>query len=416
MLSKALTYPYIWTSEFSDAELSAAKANAKDDLEKEYLEVLRKYCLKLTENNQRYNAKEAAEDLSSQLTALSTTIPKEPEFNELRAAVLNLLGLIAHKMQKDLEAADKYFTAALRAGYTEEEFARFSANTTQIGSLSRACILSNTSILHLDLSSPDVTKLISSVAELIDDVAEQNVQEDNVEVNRLIGTVCANVAIVMCKLDSREAIAMFNRAMILWPENNFIANNAAINLSKLALSNDKALLDSEAILARFYDNAVATKKFVTPYYRANVNIKLARYAKTLGEKAALLERANECLGKAEEALDPHKGNENYSSTYRQMSTARLSFQLCLKAGVEGDKEAAIRYRELAISQRDAVPFSEVETQAKKDKFKEKMNFVIEPEFTGGVMLNIHSMFRPHAASIPAATVQDASRVTASIRP
>jgi hypothetical protein len=420
MLSKALTFKYLWSEHSTDETITSAITSASNEFEKEYLTILRDYRLKLTANNPRYNPAEACDVLVNQLLVLNDKIPQEPEQNELRAAVLNLLGLIAHKMQKDLKAAKAHFATALGVGFEAEDVDNYAIDKSKLEPLSAACILANLSIMHLDTEDEQAAvHLVTLIEKLLPDINPQGQSE--VEERRILATVLTNVAIVMSKVKNRLALDYFNKAMQLWPEYNVIANNAAIHLSKLNMDSNEGLLASEAILAKFYDDAVKNNKFVTLYYRGNVNIKLANYAKSSEEKTAFLLQSFECLVHAERALQHERdgGNKDYSDSYRLMSTARLSYQRCLRSGVEGDKESAINYRKLAIEQRDAVPFSSIETQAKKDKFKAKMDFVLEPEFIQGFHVAMHpnAMFRPvKAVQAHVATVADEKLLSVTNRP
>lgn len=150
-------------------------------------------------------------------------------------------------------------------------------------------------------------------------------------------------------------------AMELFPDNNVIAKNAAIMLSKL--DDDLAKLEkSESILAKSYESSKENYLFVTPYYRANVHIKMAQMClndkNKRNEEIAL---ATEYLATANTAL---MKNLYYDDNYRSKCISKVALltsylEILLENHVEANAS-----QQAAKEEREKIK----EPQEKKTKF------------------------------------------------
>jgi tetratricopeptide (TPR) repeat protein len=337
-----LPFTIIWSDENFEAAMKAAERGATMT----YLGYLLEYKRTLLHNNPIYNDDEKSEKQKELLQAIpryAVTIPIEEL--ELHAAALNLYALLL-KDTKNFTSARLSVESALR-----------------INNLS---LLSKASLSHTLASIYDAEKNSDARLQKLNEAAEYL---DQVELSYTVDKhIAASIYsslgnIYFEKGDLTQAAHLHDNAVDLWPENNVIANNNAIFYSKQ--NSLEALQKAERALARHYEKAAAEKKFVTLYYRADVNIKLAGHAKASGhdvQAAAYLQCAVMFLRDAATAI-----NANYTGSYRSKGLARLEYLAANIAYIEQDFHALERHRGEAMIYRTHVN----EPQVKHEKFAAK---------------------------------------------
>jgi len=179
------------------------------------------------------------------------------------------------------------------------------------------------------------------------------------------------------KLNINLSIAAFTKALEVWPDSNILQNNLAITLSKSANIDD--LDAAESILRPVYLENIKDKKpyFVTPYYLADIYIKLAKLVVDEQEQKALyISVASDALDRAEETLQLNKG---YTHDYTIKSLAKVYRLRMALSGLEalieksevarsGKSARAEKYKKLALEKINSIDYDPV----KKAKFIEKV--------------------------------------------
>ncbi len=361
-----LPFNIIWSEDNFDAIIKAAERGATMT----YLGYLLEYKRTLLESNPIYNDDGKSEKQLELLQAIpryAATIPDE-EF-ELRAATLNLYGLLL-KDTKDFAAARATLESAL-----------------EINNLS---LLSKASLLHTLASIYAAEKNSDASFEKL--FASANCLEGMEFIysldKHIAATIYSSLAdIYVEKEKDVMASCLHEDAIELWPENNVIANHFAIFHSKRDVLT--SLTKAETVLAKHYDKAVAENRFVTPFYRADVNIKLAGQAIKSGDAQLVsdyLKRARDYWGKAHTAII----SANYKGSYQNKGLARLEYLATNIAYVEQDYSKMELHAAGARNYRTQVD----EPQAKQQKFFAK--------FPTQTLFNTAELFRRKTVAVPAA--------------
>ena len=346
-----LPFTVIWTHENFKEFLEQAQSEKTHV----YLSLLAQYKATLTPNNPIYNGvpkSKVQEALSLELSAYAESIALEEP--TLKAAAFNLLALLQRNMNnKDYTLSTKTFEKAL--GFAP------------LPALARAGILHN---LAFNLRK-NLDKALAYQLEAFDilDLNKVHLEDEK----RAVASIYSFLGVLRAKEGKFDACEEAHfKALALWPKNNVLANNAALNFSKV--NSLPLLLKSEAILKEEYLNAVKKKLFVTPYYRADVNIKLAGLATTQTDKDKYLDIAKECLNVAELVNDPIHGNQSYDDNYRNKNKARLLYLASNLAYVCNQINEAKEKQEQATEARKAV----IETAEKEKKFTDKFADLKQP--------------------------------------
>jgi tetratricopeptide (TPR) repeat protein len=347
-----LPFAVIWTEENFEAFTKAAERDSRDI--KTYLLYLSEYRKTLADNNPVYNDKGESPKQRELLDLLPHFIANVPsEEIALYAASLNLFALLLKDTKNFTDARENLKKALQIKG------------------------------LH-PISMASLAQNLSSVYDVVNDFPRRVlVQKDAVEYLEeveLAHTVDMHIAASIYSSYGNAlngegyinaALNSHTQALKLWPENNMIANRAAIFFSKQ--DSFEALLRAEEIFANFYDYAKGKKLFVTPFYRADVNIKLAGQARQMGNDklaADYAKRAREYLVQALSAI-----RANYKGSYQSKGMARLEYLEANLAYVED------RFDDVTYHSKKAEIFRlEVdEPRAKFEKFMAKFPIAPEPK-------------------------------------
>jgi tetratricopeptide (TPR) repeat protein len=349
LYSSPMTHNFIWMTSIKEFQTQIDALDVCNT--QEYLEIVIAYKNQMKANNPKYNDNshnDLLEGVRESLQKLqSRTATTELQ---LQAAIYNLLGLVSRDLKKP-EAALDAFSAAL-------------IDENQLTPLTNAIILSNKFRCLNALGRPQEAGelLYKTINYLI------VVSSDLTEVTHLKATICADIANSYQQSGNHDnAVEFYEWALRLWPEANVLANNFAIYLSKL--NKEEYLLKSRDVLESHYPHAQKDHLFVTPYYLADVNIKLAAcpsYNVNAANTVAALTNAKEAMVHAKIALGL---NQNYNPNYRLKALSRMSFlQGNLFMVLEQRKAAEAVYAE-AIKLRELV----VEAPEKKMKFRDKFS-------------------------------------------
>ncbi|MGL5741733.1 MAG: tetratricopeptide repeat protein [Legionella sp.] len=347
-IAVALPFTFIWTS--SPDQLSQWCELKKNAENQHYLSCLLEYKGMLSANNTKYNVNSDHPETLHLLERVKA-LQVRKENHKLQAAVLNLQGLIERDILKDLDAANKTWAQAL-------------ALRTQLQALSVASLLSNLAKVfteqgkHIEAHQlqAEAVALIEPLSPLFEEPYEK----------QILATFFAGLGNCCRKIGDEHCFNAFQKAINFWPENMVFRNNMAIALSKINSDDPNGLLVAEELLEKKYLDAKSKNLFVTPYYRADVNIKLASYFKSESAKYAHhIKIATECLETAKAAI---ANNNDYKPEYQKRAQARI-------AKLEGDlqyalgqSEAAEAHYVKAIELRQSLG----EPQEKKDKFIRKI--------------------------------------------
>jgi|GEM_PF-7061679 len=362
----ALPFVVIWSKKTDDF-IKLAEAEENESI-KEYLKCLAIYRAHLTANNPRYNVPISTKTHTDLLARLNVLINKDDKDLglEFKVAILNLQGLVQQYIG-NTEEAKKIFTQARQM--------------KGIGLLGFSAISSNMNFIFVE--EKNEAAFLTCVKEIDERIAEEEKSGSlkDEETKQCLASVYASIAYRYRKFEKlSHGKKCFEKAASLWPQNNVIANNRAIFLSKL--NNFSALKEAEEILAKLYDNAAQNHLFVTLYYRADVSVKLAAFAleKDMQYKT-YVNTAEECLIAAERAANK---NTDYSSNYKIKALSRVHLQRSNLHLFEAVSSPFLcrnfpfllsgEHAKMAKNLRE-----KVENDKTKDKFKEKFALCKEPE-------------------------------------
>ncbi len=336
----------IWTMESKPIE--DAIENATPDANKKYFALLLAYKQGLSSANQvNYPAQESP--LIAQLDEYSSTIPNDAY--ELKAATQNLKALVLQKFHKDHQQAQCiYFT----------ELSMWSIMPVKAA----LCLWTNCISSFLEQNKMQEAERF---AEFV--LSETNLKQCH-QFSRTESAVRAPINFILAKVKAKtdknnpdQAVKLCETAFRAWPENNVIANNFAIMLSKV--NNQAYLLQAEDILSQFYPQAAQKLLFVTPYYRCDVNIKLAALESDPVQKEKRLQDAMIYMAIADAALD----RGQYKEPYITKGKARLAYLKANIASVDNNQERFDAEKKIALELRAQVTG---ETAEKKEKFARKI--------------------------------------------
>jgi tetratricopeptide (TPR) repeat protein len=334
-----LPFAVIWSEKDFEEFLKAAERDAT----KTYLGLLSGYRRILPHNNPIYNDVEQSEKQGELLTALRINARGVPHDEpELYAATLNLYALLL-KDTKNFQTAVGILELALQIK---------NLSPLSLASLSHTLAGVYSQEKNVDASLAKLT----NAAKFLEQV-ELSYAVD-MHIAACIYSSLGNA--LYDKGDISRAREYHLRAIALWPENNVIANNAAIFLSKQHSLED--LQKADEMLAIHYEKAKEDKVFVTPYYRTDVNIKLAGFAKEAGNEVLAARYVRDACAYwtvANTAI-----NTNYSGSYKNKGLARLEYLGANLAYIDQDYHELERHKAEATSFRQQVK----EPAAKFEKF------------------------------------------------
>ena len=394
---QALPHLYYWSSSQEDGYAEIMQQHSDDALLMKLAACVLDYTNRLKENSSDYNPPESCEEALTKLNELIEEI-KTVSDQELLAAAYNLRGLYLHQIMKQIAAAKETYELALKLD--------------NLPPLTRGSILTNLSSAYTyeddhQKSYAMRVQILSNLDAFNADVTEYDEETQTVR-DRVTAALYSRMALAMAKVKNDYAINFFDKAMDYWPESNVISNQAAIGLSKL---NQKESIEmAETIFAKHYQSEVAKLRFVNPYYRADVNIKLAAYAaldnpETLSEYQPKIE---EYLAAADNALNSLKADTQeyrYSEFYRTKSFARINYLRGQWSAVLGKAQEAEDYQKLSKEQRASITGQVDETPEKTLKFGQK--FVPIEEIRGS--LNPNWLFRrPSISQASETKIDDAN--------
>jgi hypothetical protein len=354
-----LSFLVIWESKIEYLiKLAIEEQNAKV---KKYLELLAAYHSTLTDNNPRYNIPVSSPVTEELLTNIASFIdelkaassshnPAQTESKsdtqqsdevavstavenlaisdsanliEITAAVYTLQGLVQHGIGEDVKATDSFDLA-----YNK---------TSNL--VSRAVILNQIESLRNREFLPQQRK-VSKLVEIVDMIRNVQLDKLEIEAQHNVASIYSSLAYAYRKTNEANSLELaeqnYTTALKYWPGSLVIMNRAAILYSKV--STLEALEKAEAILAKLYDDN--SLLMVTPYYRADVAIKLAALYKDNGDNAKYAEHVAAAERYLKCADNARKNNPKYSENYKTKASTRIDNLRANLAVVTGDLQQA----------------------------------------------------------------------------
>jgi hypothetical protein len=359
-VSKALPSMLIWTAKLD--EFNSWCRQATNPQTRLFIQYLRAFKELMTANNAQYNVAKNEPKTLELLTQVKL-LADQPHHPELQAAILNLKALIERDITKDLEAAKNtlHTALALKCRLHPQSIASLYSNYAKIFTEQRA----HTPAFEYHAKAKDT---------LISRAGWQALSP------RLGAAILCLYAIASRKeSQDQQCAAALQAARDLWPESNVIANNQAIALTKLLLDTPAHLHMAESILLEQYEGAKRNHLFVTPYYRADLHIKLAgyyRFNNDVVKQNHHMEIARECLRVAHEAIDyvAENGIPKYPENYRVKGHARLEKLEGNLNYVGANVAEAVRHFTAAVALRASVQ----ENAAKTERFRHKLPDPTQP--------------------------------------
>lgn len=368
-----LPFLNIWYSKVEDLE---ARRDAEENpLWKAYWQAVSSYRKTLTSNNPRYNEEKPTEAQLATAVEIDALLEKlEGESDELKAAALNLKGLIQRSLKRDPFPSFEHALAL-----------------PQLSPLSRAVLQASigTTLNNQDLHAEALAALEKAQALLpAGDTAALPDQE-----KQIIAAIYSSLAYGYRKTsqgESANAEAAYQKAALLWLDNRVIQNNIAIRLSKI--SRIPALQQAYQILNSSFEDARKNFLFVNPYYLADICIKLAAFSEnSITEFDRYITQAQVCLTAAQAALD---NNKAYSASYIQKAKARLAYLRSNLAMVQGKLDQVANEQKMAAELREEL---HEERADKREKFLAKFvkpqepfhpfKLFRRPQYTHGLILS-----------------------------
>lgn len=347
-----LPFLLIWHENLSTFEKLASDETDPDV--KEYLYCLLTYRKTLGDNHPRDNNTGVTDPeitaLLKQISALNDRI--DANEYEFKAAIYNLQGLILRDIHRYKEAIQSF----------EKFYDPFLKDNLQL--ITRATLLS-----HVGATLQSQNKMHMAAKRLVDCPVVKRLDMDSAdnETRQMVAAIYLRSAYFCRKYYSSDleiSEKRYDAALDLWPENIVIANCSGALLSKMSKT-DK-LEKGDAILAKFHDKAVKENLFVTLYYRADINMKLAAFYKADNEKfLAHTKLAADCLALAETALAE---NTTYTCYYKTKSSAKMKNLASNLGRVKDDPiENVVKLQKESIDLRDQIEESEESRQKFLDK-------------------------------------------------
>jgi hypothetical protein len=356
----ATPFLLIWTS--SKEELEKLYQDENDEDIKSYLKCLITYRSTLTENNPLYKVKEPTPVITTLLQDLNDLLNVNEFREDILAALYNLIGLINRGLGK--------YDAAVVAFNCGAYFAPHSAVTfnSQL-----AAVMNDLSHREKEKGNTEKAdaylvcclKYLNLAVGFLD---AQNLKNADTQTKHIAAAIYIQRAYAYRKSNIANGVELadgfYKKACQLWPENNVIANQAGILFSKT--STVAALQRAEEIFEKFYPAAEAKNLFVTPYYRADVNIKLAAFFmhSDSSKCAAYAEAAESYLAAVENAIN---NNPEYDRDYKEKALSRMLNLKTSLAMVREDLAKAEELQKQVTKHRDKVP----ESKEAREKFDAK---------------------------------------------
>lgn len=351
-LSIFLTHSQIWTMESHEIESTIESLKtAGETWEADFFALVLEYKGKLHSASQTNYPGENVEFFKKKINQFFQQIPWSED--ELKIATKNLLAMVIGKLEKNYKAAHDIYS--------------FELSLTS-NSQARICLWTNYLSSYFEEKNPQIDLLVEKAKK--ESFLDESITKQN---QAAFYCVLANIMAKKRKPYQQmgDVVELYQKALKLCPDNNVIANNFAIMLSKC--NDQKALKLADTVLFKHYEHAKTNLLFVTLYYRADVTIKLASFA-SAEEREKLLQNAERYMTLAAEALESKKsGSEEnkYSSYYITKGRARLSYLSANIASVRQNRENFEKAKAEAKQERDLLR----ENPGKNLKFETKIKFL-----------------------------------------